>query len=675
MRSVFEKISAFFNLKNTLITALCFILIVAVVLLCLFTGGDPKPTQTQNESSSPTLTLTESDTDTSSDEEVSSELPEIELQITAPTKDNVTTVEPTYTLSGTSDPDEELKLNGESVKRNSDGSFSIIKDLKVGKNTFKFEHKGKIITKTVTYNYIVIKSYSPSGAKTYSSGSVISVSVTARKSSTVKATFNGKTITCKEADIKDDEDGGAEKDDTFVNYSGTFTLPNDNATQLNLGKIKFTASCNGVTNTKYSGDIKVEKSSIINSSDPSVTPSGGDYINVGSGLIATIVSRSAETFNANVIDDDSRTYNNYLPEGTQDYCAEGTVTYQGKEYYKLRCGRRVYKTTYIGKSYEQTVATTSVGTLPDHNELEILSFTDDGKYSTLTLKSDWKAPFYFELKNQSYSKTRFTYSISSVTFTYVDITFCYATVFEGEINIPDDHPVFKDAEIIKNEYDTTLRLYLKKTGGFYGWDCHYDSSGNLVFEFLNPAKMENSDSLNGITIYLDVGHGGADVGAVVGATNERNVNLMLAQKIRSRLEEKGATVIMNRTDNSTEINPENRINALRDSDADLCVAIHHDISTKSSPNGFFGAYFTPFSYQAANYVWQQTASANIYKTMWDLEAHYYYVARVTSCPVILTENGFLSNSLDYEGIISEEITDKKADAIVAGVVDYFKYIQ
>ncbi len=667
MKSFLNKIKSFFTSRNIILTSLCLGVLIAVILVCVFTGNKSKPTQGQNQSSKPNVSSTVSNT--------SDEITKIDLNITAPAKDSITVVEPTYTLMGTSDPEQELKINGETIERNSDGSFNIVKNLKVGKNTFKFEHNGITITKTITYNYIVIKSYTPSATKTYSSGSVIAVSVMARKSSTVKATFNGKTVTCTQTSVQEDEDSDDNNSDTFVNYSGTFTLPSNNASQLNLGKIKFTAVCNGVTQTEYSGDIKVKKSSIINSSDPSVTPSGGNYINVGSGLIATIVSRSAETFNGNTIDDDSRAYNNYLPEGTQDYCAEGTVTYQGKEYYKLRCGRRIYKTAYTDKSYEQTVAKTSVGILPDHNEMEILSFSDDGKYSTLTLKSNWKAPFYFELKNQSYSKTRFTYAISSVTFSYVDITFCYATVFEGEITIPEGHPIFKSAEIIKNESDTTLRLTLNKTGGFYGWDCHYDNEGNLIFKFLNPAKMESDDSLSGITIYIDAGHGGSDVGASAGAVYERNVNLSLAKKIKTRLEAKGATVIMNRTSNSTTINPENRINGLKDAEANLCIAIHHDTSNSASPNGFFGAYYTPFSYTAASFIWEQTEAAQIYKKMWDLDAHYYYVARATSCPVVLTENGFMSNKKDYEGIISDEVNDKKADAIVAGVVDYFKSIQ
>lgn len=644
-------------------------LVVAITVTACVIVGNKKP-QSQVE---PTVSTTPEPTPEPIPEPAPE--PEILLTVTSPEADDITTTEPTYLMAGTSDPEVELLVNGEPVERAADGSFSFSPELKIGNNTFTFTHKDQTITKTIRYRYIVIESYEPAGNKTYSSGSVLSVNIKARDGSTVTATLNGETVTCKKQSVQGGDEEITNTSDTFVNYTGTFQLPSGNASNMNLGKITFKATCNGITETMQSGTITVKKSSIVKSSDPTVTPSGGDYIDVGSGLIATIVARSAETFNGNTSDDDSRPYNNYLPQGTQDYCAEGLVTRGNKEYYKLRCGRRVYTESNAGYSYSHTVVTTAEGKLPDHNELCVLGFETNADYTTLTLLSDWKAPFYFEPLNQSYEKTNKGYSINSVTFSYFDITFCYATVFEGEIELPENHPIFKKAEIIKNEYDYTLRLTLNKTGGFYGWDCYYDSEDNLVFKFLNPAKMENENSLKGITVYIDVGHGGSDSGASKGSTTEAGVNLILANKIRSRLESIGATVIMNRDSNSTYISPPDRMNYLRDAGADFCVAIHHDSNSSASPNGFMSAYFTPYSKTAAEFISQRTENTGIYKTIWDVKSHYYYVSRVTSCPVVLTENGFISNTNDYNGIISSSVNDKKADAIVAGILDYFRSIQ
>ena len=662
MLSKLKELKKFLTLKNIL-SALGVILVVAVsVSICVYFAKTEEPTSAPEPEIIPAI------------KEAAEEEFIAPLVFSSPTDAKVTTTEPHYVISGTCDPKKELTVNGEKVDVSAEGDFSFKVDLKKGNNGFEFKYHKETITKTINYKYVVLKGCEPKGSKTYSSGSTISVKVTARINSSVSASFNGETVKCTTAASQDDEEKLPEG---FANFFATFKLPSGNKSDINLGKITFKATEGGVTDTASSGNITVKKSSVIKDSDPAVTPSGGDYTDVGSGLVATVVADYAETFNGETSDDYSNPAYNYLPKGTQDYCAEGIVTNGSRDYYKLRCGRRIYKTSSPGYDYAQTVATTAIGKLPDHNELELISFETGDKYTFITLLPDWKAPFYFELKNQSYYKTNQGYSTDSITFSYLDITFCYATVFEGEITIPEDHPVFKSAEIIKNANDYTLRLHLKKTGGFYGWDCYYDNNGQLVFRILNPAKMENEDSLKGITVYLDVGHGGKDGGAsgiYNPYWNEAKCNLYLAEKVRAKLEEKGAQVIMNRT-SSVLINPPDRIKGLRDSVADLCIAIHHDSSGSSSANGFMSAYFTPYSKTAAEFVSTRSYNTGLYSKNWPVKSHYYYVSRTTSCPVVLTENGFISNKSDYATMVGEAAADKKAEAIAQAVLDYFRSIQ
>lgn len=657
-----KNFKKFLTLKNIIIAVSCLIVVALVVGLCFYLTKEPEAPPTPQPVISQQI------------EELY--IPPAPLVISSPDADDITTTESTYIITGNCDTKTELKMNGEVIEYSPDGVFSVKVELSIGANTFKFEQNDTAITKTVRYHYVLLDSYEPKGDKTYNSGSVLSVNVSARAGSTVTATLGGETVTCQRADSQNDAD--TVSSDTFVSYVGTFQLVSGNKEDLNLGKITFKATLGDLADTASSGKITVKKSSIIKESDPAVTPTGGEYIDVGSGLIATVTADYAETFNGKTSDDYSNPAYNYLPEGTQDYCAEGVIVNGKKHYLKLRCGRRIYTETNAGYDYSKSVATTTIGKLPDHNELSVLDFETDTKYSFLTLKSDWKAPFYFELKNQSYYKTSYGYTIDNVTFSYLDITFCYATVLEGAPEIPEDHPIFKSAEIIKNEYDYTLRLHLKKVGGFYGWDCFYDNNGNLVFRFLNPARMESDSSLNGITVYLDVGHGGKDGGASAIYSpyyNEATCNLILAGKIESRLQNLGATVILNRTDNSTLITPPERMQGLKDSVADLCVAIHHDSSNSSSAHGFRSAYFTPYSKAAAEFVATRTQNTGLYNKMWPTKSHYYYVSRITTCPTVLTENGFMSNKNDYNNIVNEASADKKADAIVEAILDYFRSIQ
>lgn len=632
----------------------------------------------------------------SSEEPVVSEEPVdngIRLIISSPAKQKQTVTEPDFTFSGTSDPAEPLTVNGAEIERGADGVFSYQATLSVGKNTFSFAHKGETKTYNITYRYVIIKSFSPSDAQTYPSGSTLVVNAAARKGSVVTAAFNGQTVDLTQENT-DEEDNGE-----FVSYNGVFRLPGDNAQDLRLGKITFKATHGGHSESFTSGEITCKKSDAIVDYDPNATPTGGKYINVGSGYIAEIVEYNAETFDGNVSDaalkngsvDWSRPTNNYLPKGTLDYCSTSYVNYKDFNYVTLRAGYRVYLERQ-DKPYEdkKPVVRQYIGSLPDHNEISLAEYTNNGAHTVISFNTLWKAPFYFDILPQSYvNPSEQNYAVSSVTYNYIDITFCYATVFTGEIAIPEDDPLFKSAQVIENKNadgtgirDYTLRLFLKKQGGFYGWDSYYNENGQLCFEFLNPKAVTAADNeygvnLNGAKILIDVGHGGKDCGAPgfdVNNHSEAIQNLFLAQKIKAELEKIGAEVILTRSDNSTS-STDDKITLMKRIKPDYCIAVHHDSNNKSSLNGFGAYYFNAFSQKAADYVLSQNKnSTDIYRNF-TFKWHYYFMCRTTNCPVVLTENGYISNSYDYGNIISEEKNLLKAKAITRGIVDYFNSIQ
>ena len=622
----------------------------------------------------------------------------IRLVISSPENDTLNVTAPEFTFSGTSDPAEPLTVNGTAVERGEDGAFTYNVTLNVGKNTFAFEHKGETKTYTVNYRYVIIESYSPAKAQTYPSGSTLVVNVMAHKGSAVTATFNGSTQNLTVANNSNDE-----KSD-FISFNGVFELPKDNAQDINLGKIVFKATHAGKSESFSSGAITCKKSDIIVDYDPKATPTGGRYMNVGSGCIAEIVGETAETFDGNVSAaslkngsvDWSRPTNNYLPRGTVDYSSPNPVIYESgsvkNEYVTLRAGYRVYKQTRDKPNtrYEQ-ITTQRIGTLPDHNEIKAAVIENGDTHTVLTVNTDWKAPFYFDLLPQAYANpSTQNYNVSSVTFRYIDITFCYATVFEGEIAIPEDNPLFERAEVIKNMNaggtavrDYTLRLFLKKQGAFYGWDCAYNDAGQLVFTFLNPRKITAADNeygfnLNGAKILIDVGHGGRDSGAAglgsfANSYCEKIANLNLAKKIEAELVKTGAKVIMTRTGDITS-STFDKISILKREKPDYCIAVHHNSSVNGGAKGFGAYYSNAFSKKPSEFVLAQTKATPLYSDF-IFNWHYYFMCRITTCPVVLTENGFMSNSSDFSIIRNDAKNTEKAKAITRGIVDHFRSIQ
>lgn len=408
-----------------------------------------------------------------------------------------------------------------------------------------------------------------------------------------------------------------------------------------------------------------------------ITVRVGKYVTV-----ATVAGFAAETFNGGSATDDwSRPTNSYLPNGTVDHVVE-TVKIDNTTYLKLRCGLRVYvdkkREPYSDRTY---VTTRSYGILPDTNNLSVAAVDIATRDTTITLNTDWNAPFLVDVLPQTYKNpSTQNYVVTKATGTYVQIRFCYAKTLTGAVDIPADHPLFTKATIVKNGSDHDLRLYLRKAGAFYGWSSAYNEDGQLVLRFLHPAQVTEADNaygadLTGVKIMLDVGHGGWNVGAV-GLSNsshpESERNMYLARLLKTELESMGAEVVLNR-DASTVLDADTRMQLLIDAKPDLCIAIHHDAAGNSTPSGFGSYYYYPHSQAAAKYIYDATLGAGLYsygnrnKLSW----HYYFVGRMSDCPVVLTENGFMTNRTDHNGIMSAATNLKKAQAIAQGTADYF----
>ena len=596
------------------------------------------------------------------------------LTFTSPNSESFNTENDSLTFSGNIKGKSLLTLNGEAVECDEAGNFTKNVTLNYGNNTFEFKLGDTLKTFNVYRRYVIIKTYSPNTSQTLSAGAKLNVTATARTGATITAKFNGETVTLNEKST-----GG----DGFSTFTGNFTLPTGHYVDKNLGKVTFTAKHGGFSESFTSQQITCKREDIVVDFDPNSTPQGGNYINVGSGIICEVVAFNAETFNGNDNKDTSRPYNNYLPKGTVDYSSSKLLTVKGSDGYshqlvKLRCGRQVYLSKRRKPYKDYTLVTKQyVGTLPDHNEISIAGFTSDGSHTKLTLDTMWKAPFDFKLLDQSYNSD---FTVNDVTFNYVDITFNYATVFEGDISLNDNHPLFKDVKIIKNKSDYTLRFILKKQGGFYGWDAYYNDQNQLCFEFLNPVKVmeaqnEYGADLSGAKILIDIGHGGkVDTGSV-GKNNvaEKDRNLALGNKIKSELESLGATVYITRTSDVEQLS-DYKMQLLSKLKPDYCIAVHHDGNNASSLNGFGSYYYHPFSKSAAQFMQNRNINLNVYKKT-TLKWHYYFMGRSSVCPVVLTENGYMTNSYDYGNIINDSVNTKKAKAITQGIVDYFLSIR
>lgn len=674
------------DLTKMLILLIAVLVVILVAVICIAVD-----TRTPQNTEPGTTTGMPSDTGGTDLRPSDGTTVNIGLSVQAMTDTEGGTIEEKLSFTGTSDPNADVLVNGTAIARSADGSFLCEVPLTVGKNEITFSHKGQTETFTVERRYVV-ESFTPADARDYNSGATIRFAVSARKGSTVTVQLNGQTISLKEAESQQ----GSGTAEGFVLLTGEYKLPGTNTSDLELGNAVFTAVCDGITETYTSGTLRCLKSTDILASDPAVTPPTGGYINVGSGYIVEVIAYTAETFDGKTIDDYSHPTNNYLPTGTVDYCPTSIVENGRLKYVVLRSGQRVYlqkKDTITGKYL--TVVDRYTGKLPDHNEIGVASMTDTGKHLVLTLDTLWKAPFYFDLEPQTYQYpnggSNRNYSVTACTAQYVDIRFCYATKFTGTIQLPENNPLFSSAEVINNGPDHTLRLYLKKVGAFYGWDSYYNDKDQLCFRFLKPAAVTVTENaygadLTGVTVMIDVGHGGMDGGATLRDANGKDLkdangnyideaaqNLKLALKLKAELESIGATVILNRENDSLVLVDE-RLQMLKSAAPDLCICIHHNaVAGYPNINGLITYYYTPFSQAAAKEIYKANEGSSVYQNN-GLDWHYYYTARQPVCPVVLMENGYTTSPHDVSHMLNDESVQIKAQAMAQGIVNYFLLI-
>lgn len=250
------------------------------------------------------------------------------LTISSPTKTSFSTTASTIKFEGGGDTNFPLTINGETVELTEHGFFTQVYTLNIGVNTFQFSHKGVTKTYKVTYEQTLLESVSPGKAMTVEGGNIFIISAVARKGSTVQATLGKQTITLQATPTKDDENTGTESD--FETYSGSLTLPAGliGKTQ-ELGKVKVTATYNGLSESLSGGAITVEALPVPTTTTTATTTT--TTITTTTTTVTTTTTGTTLPPGATVTDLDGNTVTNVsggvvtIPTGTPVTDASGTT--------------------------------------------------------------------------------------------------------------------------------------------------------------------------------------------------------------------------------------------------------------------------------------------------------------------------------------------------------------
>ena len=181
-----------------------------------------------------------------------------------------------------------------------------------------------------------------------------------------------------------------------------------------------------------------------------------------------------------------------------------------------------------------------------------------------------------------------------------------------------------------------------------------------------PAIIKKNPNVK--TIIIDPGHGGSDVGATRENIYEKDITLDMSKRLEEILKKKGYEVHMTRS-KDTYVSLQDRVDFSEKNGGDLFISIHVNSSVTPEGNGLETHYYTPQSYEFAQIVHKEFASAINSKDR-GLFKSKFYVINHTTCPSILVETGFISNPEERKELMTDQRRQKTAEAIAKGIMKY-----
>ncbi len=179
-------------------------------------------------------------------------------------------------------------------------------------------------------------------------------------------------------------------------------------------------------------------------------------------------------------------------------------------------------------------------------------------------------------------------------------------------------------------------------------------------------------------VVVDAGHGGFDSGKVgVNQALEKDLNLQIANKVKTMLEKQGIKVIMTRKDENSLASSKvedmkTRVSIINQEKPSLAVSIHQNSYTQESIHGAQVFYFTHSKEgeKSAKVMQEALLAADPENTRQAKANDTYYMLKKTNSPVIIVECGFLSNKAEADKLTTEEYQNALTEAICKGVQDY-----
>ena len=187
--------------------------------------------------------------------------------------------------------------------------------------------------------------------------------------------------------------------------------------------------------------------------------------------------------------------------------------------------------------------------------------------------------------------------------------------------------------------------------------------------------VKSSQSLAGIKILLDPGHGGPEDSGSVGPTGypEKAVALVVSKLVRDQLVAKGATVYMTREEDR-DVGLQERVDMIEKLQPAIAISLHYnalpDDGDAENTKGVGAFWYNTQAHSLGmflhNYLVQELKRPS-YGVFWNNLA----LTRPHTTPAILLELGFMINPVEFEWISNPQEQQKVAVALADGITQWF----
>ena len=188
----------------------------------------------------------------------------------------------------------------------------------------------------------------------------------------------------------------------------------------------------------------------------------------------------------------------------------------------------------------------------------------------------------------------------------------------------------------------------------------------------------------GKCVVIDAGHGGDDPGKVgINGAKEKDINLVIAEKVKKYLEANDIHVVMTReadeglydsgASNKKVQDMKKRIALIDETNPDVTVSIHQNSYPEEYVHGAQVFYYTGSisGQRLAESIQKQLVSKVDSENKRQVKANdSYYLLKKTGIPIVIVECGFLSNREEAEKLCDAEYQEQVAWAIHMGILQY-----